>query len=183
MMIFDSAALWALSEAFLKNLALLIVLAYLLSLLWSSADGKVAVWRQVVSGGIFSVAAVACMNMPLEPQPGLLLDQRGLILLFAAPFGGPWAAVIAGAATGLYRIHLGGIGTLPGLGAIAATVLLSLLFTRYGGALRSAKSAAMSSCPAAPRCAVKTLAPCSASSCAVACPMPLDAPVTSAVFP
>lgn len=139
---FNEAAIWALSDAFLKNLALLIVLAYGLSLVWSSS-GQAPVLRQVLSGAIFSCATIACMNMPLEPQPGLLLDQRGLILLFAAPFGGPWAALLAGAVTAVYRVHLGGIGMWPGLGAIVATVSLSLLVARYGGRLRSPRSAAV----------------------------------------
>lgn len=141
---FNETAIWALSGAFLKNLALLIVLAYGLSLIWSAkGHDNAPILRQCVSGAIFSCATIACMNMPLEPQPGLLLDQRGLILLFAAPFGGPWAAVLAGGVTAAYRVHLGGIGMWPGLGALAATVTLSLLMAHYAGRLRTPRSAAL----------------------------------------
>lgn len=141
---FDEATAWSLSEAFLKNLALLVVLAYGLSMVWATRTSEGSLARQCVNGLVFSVAAVACMNMPLEPQPGLLLDQRGLILLFSAPFGGPWAAVLAGAVTAGYRVHLGGIGMVPGLGAIAATVILSIWLARQENGLKSARSAALS---------------------------------------
>jgi PAS domain S-box-containing protein len=140
---FNMTAIWSLSEAFLKNLALLIVLAYGLSLVWSARIAGPSLLRQCLCGVIFSVATVACMNMPLEPQPGLLLDQRGLILLFAASFGGPWAAILAGGVTGAYRIHLGGIGMWAGLGALFCTVILSLIVARQWGRLRSAGSAAV----------------------------------------
>lgn len=139
----NEAIVWSLSGTFLKNLALLVVLAYGLSLVCASRAGDFPALRQWLCGAIFSAATIACMNMPLEPQSGLLLDQRGLILLFAAPFGGPLAAVVAGGATAAYRIHLGGIGMWPGLGAIAMTVLLSLAMARYGGRLQTARSAAL----------------------------------------
>ncbi|WP_417513404.1 ATP-binding protein [Minwuia sp.] len=139
----DASIFWSLSKAFLQNLTLLIVLAYALSLIWARLGQADSIVRQSVLGLIFSVASVACMNMPLEPQPGLLLDQRGLILLFAAPFGGPWAALIAGGVTALYRIHLGGVGMWAGLGAIALTVPLGMLIARYGGGLKTVRSAAL----------------------------------------
>lgn len=139
----DLTAILGLSEAFLKNLALLIVLAYLLSLLRSPWNEGSGVGRQLLIGVIFAAATVACMNMPLEPRPGLLLDQRGLILLFAGPFGGPWAAVVAAAIAGLYRVYLGGIGMWAGLGAIVTTLLLSLVMIRHLGKLRHPGSAAI----------------------------------------
>lgn len=139
----DLTAILGLSEAFLKNLALLIVLAYLLSLLRSPWNEGTSIGRQLVIGVIFAAATVACMNMPLEPRPGLLLDQRGLILLFAGPFGGPWAAVVAAVIAGLYRVYLGGIGMWAGLGAMVTTLLLSLVMIRHLGQLRRPGSAAI----------------------------------------
>lgn len=139
----DMTAILGLSEAFLKNLALLIVLAYLLSLLRAPWNGAGTIGRQILVGIVFAGATVACMNMPLEPQPGLLLDQRALILLFAGPFGGPWAAVVASGIAALYRVHLGGIGMWAGLGAIATTLMLSLVMIRHLGQLRRPGSAVL----------------------------------------
>ncbi|WP_416896718.1 MAG: ATP-binding protein [Minwuia sp.] len=151
MNLFDTSAVWSLSEAFLQNLALLVVLTYVFGLISSHLRPASDVVRQLVMGALFAAAAIACMNMPLEPQPGLLLDQRGLMLLFAWPFGGPVAALFAGAATGAYRIYLGGIGMWPGLGAIVATVALGWMMTRWGGGLRTTRSAVIGGlllCPA-----------------------------------
>lgn len=113
----------------------------LLALLLVYAVGQVSDrishrWKRsgdVLNGVLFGLAAILCMSFPLEPQPGVLVDLRTLVVFLAGPFVGPVAAFVSAALAAAYRIHLGGIGAVAGVGALfTASVLGSLIWKFYG---------------------------------------------------
>jgi len=127
--------------AFLQNIALFIILSFMLGRLANSIEpGKGATWH-VTATLIFSFGAITSMAMPFEPVPGVLLDQRNMILLFAGPFGGTWAAIVSGVATAGARLAVGGFGAEAGAGAALSSALLGLVFARFLGGLQTFRSA------------------------------------------
>src|SRR6476661_4037877 len=67
-------------------------------------------------------AAVAALSMtdPIHVPGGLLFDGRNAVLVVCAGWGGPLAALVAGALVCAFRWHLGGAGLWPGLVSILA---------------------------------------------------------------
>ncbi|MCK5931051.1 MAG: diguanylate cyclase [Fulvimarina manganoxydans] len=94
--------------------------------------------RGVAVGIVFGLGAIATMSDPFVLRPGVILDARGIILVLAAPFGGPVAAMISGGIAGVFRFWLGGAGAPLGVVVIltaAATgmVMRPVLDKRGGG--------------------------------------------------
>lgn len=127
--------------AFLQNTALFIILAYLLGRASDQFRIKNGIAWHTLASLIFTSGAIISLAMPFEPVPGVKLDQRNMILLFAAPFGGPWAAIVAGILTACARLYVGGIGAEAGAGAAITSALLGLLFMKGLGQLRTWRSA------------------------------------------
>ena len=82
--------------------------------------------RSVLQGAIFGLGAIIAMMAPARLGEGLMVDSRGLIVGFAAAFGGWPAALIAVAVGSSYRLWLGGSGALPGAVGIAVAASLGL---------------------------------------------------------
>ncbi len=118
---------------FAVNIAFAIALAYALSVMTDRIDARWQRIHQAIAGILFGLLAVLCMEAPFEIRPGVLADLRNLMVFFAGPFGGPLAAGIAGAVAGAYRLYLGGLGALPGTGAIlTAAALGAMIGWKYG---------------------------------------------------
>ena len=130
-------------QTFAINLALIIVLSYGVGAITAHIGVR---WRQgiqIANGALFAALAILCMIFPMELVPGVIADQRNLVVFFAGPFGGPIAALIASAAAGLYRLYVGGIGAYAGLGGILTSALLGVLIARWWGRLDSVPKAAV----------------------------------------
>ncbi len=98
---------------------------------------------KVVSGLLFGLMAVIAMNLPIVVSPGVQLDLRNLMIFLAGPFGGPVAAVVAGALGAGYRLYLGGGGTLAGVGSILTAAALGAYVGWRFGRLASWRAAAL----------------------------------------
>ncbi|MBE0675105.1 MAG: sensor histidine kinase [Bacteroidales bacterium] len=123
--------------ALLNNITLLIALAVVHSFLVRS-PGKESVLYELMSGTLFGVVAIIGMINSVELQPGLIFDGRSIILAIAGIFGGPVTAVVSVVISAVYRIILGGTGTVMGVSVIIESALFgTLLFflrKRYGWA-------------------------------------------------
>lgn len=82
--------------------------------------------RQFVLGTFMGLSAIATIVFAVEGQPGVLLDLRSAPLVIAGLFGGPLAALIAGALTASYRLAVGGAGTVNGLISIGLVTVLGV---------------------------------------------------------
>ena len=71
--------------------------------------------RSVAIGAVFGAAGAVAMFLPVELVPGLIFDARAVPLLLSAVFGGPWAAVVAGAEIAGIRLVIGGTGAIPAM--------------------------------------------------------------------
>lgn len=115
----------------IHNISLLVALTFVHSLLVRrlSRDG---VAYPLLSGLLFGGVCVIVMMTPVILQPGLIFDSRTLILSVAGLFCGPLTALIAAVIAAAYRLWLGGIGALPGVGVIieAASLGVALHYLR-----------------------------------------------------
>ena len=122
--------------ALFQNLGLLAGLALAYSVAsprLARVSGQV---RGVALGLLFGAAGSASMAISIELAPGLIFDTRGVPLLLAGVFGGPWAAIIAAALVGFVRVLIGGAGVAPAMLSLAGFAILSIglgqLRTRRG---------------------------------------------------
>ncbi|MBI2525508.1 MAG: GAF domain-containing protein [Candidatus Rokubacteria bacterium] len=116
-----------------ENLALLLSLACIYGLLWSSLRRARPAAYTLVSGAAFGGIAVAGMAMGIEVMPGVILGQRVVIIGMAGVFNGPGSAAVAAAIAVAFRLALGGIGVVPGVGAIVTAALIGALVHRRWG--------------------------------------------------
>ncbi|TPW33603.1 diguanylate cyclase [Martelella alba] len=109
------------------GLAALVVLAFSLLLRNSSQKRP----NGLVLGLLFGFGAMAAMVYPAIYSPGILIDTRAVMLVLAAPFGGPLAAFVSMAMAALTRLYVGGSGLYAGLLGIAVSGGVGLAY-RYG---------------------------------------------------
>ena len=107
-----------------QNLALLLSLTLLYSVIDPHARRAPRVVRHVVSGVLFGLIAIAAMHTPFTIAPGIIADARVVPVLLAGPFGGVGAAFTAAALAAGYRGWLGGTGSAAGIGTIVTAALL-----------------------------------------------------------
>jgi PAS domain S-box-containing protein len=111
----------------LNNIALLVALSYVQSLIIRRWSPKTAAYR-LCSGLLFGGVAVAGMMAPLDFGDGGIFDGRSIVISVAGLFGGPVPAILAAAIAASYRIVLGGGGVAMGLLVITESALVGLAF-------------------------------------------------------
>ncbi|WP_224703850.1 GGDEF domain-containing protein [Devosia aquimaris] len=82
--------------------------------------------RSILQGLVFGIGGIVTIMSPTHIGGGVMVDSRGIVIGFAAAFGGWPAALVAGAMAAAYRGWLGGSGALPGVVGICAAALLGL---------------------------------------------------------
>ena len=109
-----------------QNLALLLSLTLLYSVVRPHAPRIPSAARQIVSGMLFGLIAMAAMHTPFIIAPGIIADARVVPVLLAGPFGGPGASLTAGALASAHRAWLGGAGSAAGIGTITTAAVLGV---------------------------------------------------------
>jgi len=112
-----------------QNLALLLSLTLLYSVVRPYLPKVPRPLRQVASGVLFALIAIAAMHTPFIIAPGVIADARVIPVLLAGPFGGPGAALTAAVLAAGYRAWLGGLGSAAGVGTILTAGLLGVAVT------------------------------------------------------
>ncbi|WP_291855533.1 PAS domain S-box protein [Marinilabilia sp.] len=87
-------------------------------------------WINPAMGFLFGLIAVVGMNIPLQYSDGIIFDGRSIILSLAGLFGGGLAGGIAALIATLFRIWMGGAGTMAGVASIFFSVLVGILVHR-----------------------------------------------------
>src|SRR5438445_162288 len=103
-----------------QNLALLLSLTLLYSVIRPYLPRVPRPLRQAAAGVLFALIAIAAMHTPFIIAPGVIADARVIPVLLAGPFGGPGAALTAAMVAAGYRAWLGGLGSAAGAGVPGA---------------------------------------------------------------
>lgn len=113
-----------------QNVAILIALIYAYSFITHKLSDISNNYRSAVQGILFGIIAVIGMQIPMHVADGIIVDGRTVIVMLASPFGGPIAGFVAGGIVSLFRLYLGGIGTMAGIGAILTAMVIGIGFSR-----------------------------------------------------
>jgi PAS domain S-box-containing protein len=120
-------------ELLVENVALLLSLTFLFSLVRPRLRRAPAALEDVVNGLVFAIIAILGMHTALHVVPGIIADGRVVVVALAAPFGGVRAGLIAGGLVAGYRLALGGAGAVAGTGTIVtASALGAWIRWRWG---------------------------------------------------
>jgi signal transduction histidine kinase/ActR/RegA family two-component response regulator len=93
--------------------------------------------QPLLAGLIFGIAAMIAMRIPLEVEPGIIADMRGVPLFFSGYLAGPIAAFICFVLAVATRLSIGGAGLIPGLGLIVIMAATGLVAAVLRERLRS----------------------------------------------
>ena len=115
-------------ERIVSNISLLIVLSFAYSFLYQKKSKTDPALYPFVSGLLFGGIAIVGMHVPLSFVPGIIFDGRSIVLSVGAFLGGPLVAGIAVIMAGIFRLIIGGSGTVMGLGVIVTSAAIGLLF-------------------------------------------------------
>lgn len=114
----------------INNAALLLVLSviYEITNFLSAKNRRV---QTIFNGLLIAVICIAIMMMPFTFQPGIIYDTRSILISVTALIFGPIPTIITVVAAALFRISLGGTGTLPGIAVIISSALIGLAWRRW----------------------------------------------------
>ena len=115
-------------EGLASNIAFLIVLSFLYSLVYQKFKKMNRTAYGVLTGVLFGLIAIIAMLVPIRYLPGIIFDGRSVIISLGAFFSGPIAAVIIVLMAAVYRYLLGGVGALTGIAGIITYAIIGLLY-------------------------------------------------------
>jgi PAS domain S-box-containing protein len=115
-------------EGLASNIAFLIVLSFLYSLVYQKFKQMNKIAYGVLTGVLFGLIAIIAMLVPIHYLPGLIFDSRSVIISLGAFFSGPVAAVVTVLMAVVYRYLLGGFAALTGIAGIVTYAVIGLLY-------------------------------------------------------
>ncbi|NLL12517.1 MAG: response regulator [Fibrobacter sp.] len=111
-----------------NNLAIFIVLITAYSYLHRFFASHRPLYRHIIMGLVFAAAAIACMQLKIPIYEGVVFDQRNAVIILSGVFGGPVVSLICVILAAIYRIYLGGTGTLGGILTMILAVVAGIVF-------------------------------------------------------
>lgn len=92
---------------------------------------------KLVNGVLIGLIGIATMSLSFVLTPGLIFDTRSVLISVAALTFGAIPGIVAAATTIVYRLAIGGDGTLMGVMVILSSCVLGLVWRRYVGVKKS----------------------------------------------
>ncbi len=126
-------------ERIVSNISLLIVLSFVYSFLYQKKSKIEPAFYPFISGLLFGGIAIVGMLVPLYFVPGIIFDGRSIVISVGAFLGGPVVAGVAVIIAGIYRLMIGGSGSLMGLGVIVTSAAFGLLYRQFVARNQSGK--------------------------------------------
>jgi len=91
---------------------------------------KLQRWAPWINGVVLSGICVVIMNLPFTLMPGLVYDTRSILISVTGLVFGLIPTILTSITAILFRIHIGGIGTMTGIAVILSSACIGLLW-RY----------------------------------------------------
>jgi len=115
---------------FLINAGLLLVMTTLSSYFryqWQRSHAT----KEIALGILYGLVAIIAMSIPMRLAPGAIFDGRSIVLSIAGLFESPLVVILAAGFGSVYRVYLGGVGTLTGVGSLFLSGAIGLLFKHF----------------------------------------------------
>lgn len=87
----------------------------------------------VAIGVMFGLCAIISMSFPISVSQHVFVDMRNVFALVGGLSGGPLGAAVATVIAIAFRIYLGGVGAIIGVGGIVIAALIGGLVARHYG--------------------------------------------------
>jgi len=118
------------AKGMFSNAALLLTVGMVYFLI--PLDPTARTLRRKIAVGLFlGLIGIGVMTTHWELTPGLIFDTRSVLLVVAGLFFGPLPTAVAVLVDGGYRLFVGGVGTIMGLGVILSSAGIGLLWRHY----------------------------------------------------
>lgn len=114
----------------INNVILLIALSFISEINYSFPK-KIGKFKPYISGLLIGLIGIAIMTLPFRLESGIFFDTRTILIGVAALMFGGVPALIAVAATILYRVALGGDGIYMGIATILSAATIGLAWRRF----------------------------------------------------
>lgn len=117
-------------KALIDNAAILLVLSVVfeVSYLLPSRYHRL---QPVFSGIMIAVICIVVMKIPFTLQPGIIYDTRSILISVTALIFGLVPTSVTVVAAAIFRLSIGGAGTLQGLAVIFSSALIGLAWRRW----------------------------------------------------
>jgi hypothetical protein len=113
---------------FIQNIAILLTFSMLYDFFWSRYEKLNNNYFKIGAGAILGGIGIVLILTPWHFVPGVFFDTRSIMLSIAGLFFGPVPTIIAMAIAGLYRLSLGGGGTMMGIAVVLTSGSVGLLW-------------------------------------------------------
>ena len=117
----------------LNNAALLLALAVAYGAFGLAPERNRSLGRKLGVGLLLSALGLLVMANAWALRPGVVFDTRSVVLGLAGLFFGAIPVAVAVVVTTAYRIWLGGVGTIMGVGVIVSSAAVGLAWRRARG--------------------------------------------------
>lgn len=109
-----------------NNAALLLSLSLIYEIVAKRPrEGPTYLW-QAVTGFILGAIGISVMATSFVFRPGIVFDTRSVLISICGLFFGILPTLIVVLMTSFYRLHLGGLGVLPGIAVIITSAIIGL---------------------------------------------------------
>lgn len=126
-----------------NNLAIFIVLITAYSYLHRILSCCKQLYRQISMGLVFAAAAIVCMQLKIPVYEGVVFDQRNAVIILSGVFGGPVVSLICAMFAAIFRVYLGGTGTLGGVLSIILAAIAGVVFYYNRNKINTVSKAAL----------------------------------------
>lgn len=116
--------------ALINNAALLIMLTVVVSMI-NQFPLKLKNYETLLSGIIISIICTVIMMTPFELSSGIVFDSRTILISTTAYFLGLVPTAITVIVASAIRLHIGGLGAIPGAVAIFASAIIGIVWKKY----------------------------------------------------
>lgn len=111
----------------IHNLAILIAISIIAGFI-DKRWNRITLKGQIIQGFLFGFTIIIGMMHPFVLAEGIIFDGRSVMLSLCALFFGPVASIIAAIMALIYRIYLGGGGTITGVSVITTATTIGLIY-------------------------------------------------------
>lgn len=114
----------------INNAALLLALGLIYDIVFFKQPSRKKL-NQIVLGIILGILGIGVMMNGWELVPGMIFDTRAVLLCLTGLFFGVIPTVIAALMTGFYRLAIGGLGVVMGIGVIVTSGVVGLAWRHW----------------------------------------------------
>jgi len=114
-----------------RNIAILLTFSMLYDYFWSRNEKLNTLFSKLTAGVFLGAIGIVLILTPWHFVPGIFFDTRSVMLSVAGLFFGPVPTITAIIITGLYRIFMGGAGTIMGIAVAISSGSVGLLWWHF----------------------------------------------------